>query len=65
MHELVYLGNDLHEITKPPKPVAIPTQTRGGLVLTWSASNSVWSHELHELVMGAIMACLTSILYIT
>ena len=33
LSELVYLGNDLHAVTKPPKPVAMPTQTRGGLVL--------------------------------
>ena len=58
MHELIYLGNDLQVVTKPPKSVAMPTQTRGGLVLTWSVSNFVWSHELHELVINAIMTCL-------
>ena len=34
MHELIYLREkNLQDVTKPPKLVAMPTQTRGGLVL--------------------------------
>ena len=61
MHELVYLGKDVHAVTKPPKPVAMPTQTRGGLVLTWSVSNLTCLFEFHVLIKYAIMIYISNV----